>query len=241
LSPAVNYSNNTGAGQATASYTYAGDANHTGSSDSTTFTIDKATLTVKAEDATKLLGAANPTFNAGYSGFVNGETLATSGVSGSPSLTTNATAASPVGSYTITAAQGTLAAGNYSFNFVNGTLKTIYKFDGFRQPVDNNGVFNTVKAGSAIPVKFSLFGNQGLNILNPANPVATTVTCPKAMTTDLIEETVSATSNSFTYDATADQYNYVWKTQSTFAGKCYKLDVALNDGTHHEAYFNFTK
>ena len=36
------YSNNTNAGTATASYTYGGDANHTGSSDSKNFTIDKA-------------------------------------------------------------------------------------------------------------------------------------------------------------------------------------------------------
>src|SRR5207248_3589081 len=57
-----------------------------------------------------------------YSGFKNSETLATSGVTGSPSLTTAATAASSVAGspYTITAALGTLAAGNYSFAFVNG-------------------------------------------------------------------------------------------------------------------------
>src|SRR5262249_54902806 len=36
------YSNNVNAGTATASYTFAGDANHTGSSDSKNFAIDKA-------------------------------------------------------------------------------------------------------------------------------------------------------------------------------------------------------
>src|SRR5439155_2331273 len=41
----VSYSNNTNAGTATASASYAGDANHLGSSDSATFTIDKATST----------------------------------------------------------------------------------------------------------------------------------------------------------------------------------------------------
>src|SRR5207245_1018970 len=38
----VSYSENTNAGTATASASYAGDANHHGSSDSKTFTIDKA-------------------------------------------------------------------------------------------------------------------------------------------------------------------------------------------------------
>src|SRR6185295_7844008 len=42
LTPAANYSHNTDAGTATASYTYAGDANHDGSSDSKDFTIQKA-------------------------------------------------------------------------------------------------------------------------------------------------------------------------------------------------------
>ena len=46
VSPTVTFADNTDAGEATASATYAGDANHTGSSDSATFTIDKAPSTV---------------------------------------------------------------------------------------------------------------------------------------------------------------------------------------------------
>src|SRR2546428_3802694 len=53
---------------------------------------------------------------------MNGETLATSGVTGAPSLTTTATPASAVGGYPIVAAPGTLAATNYTFAFVGGTL-----------------------------------------------------------------------------------------------------------------------
>src|SRR6185295_9710475 len=61
-------------------------------------------------------------FTASFSGFVNGETFATSGVTGAPSLTTTATPSSGVGDYPIVAAQGTLAAANYRFAFVSGTL-----------------------------------------------------------------------------------------------------------------------
>src|SRR4051794_41941915 len=42
LTPTASYADNTNAGTATASYSYAGDANHLGSTDSKTFTIDKA-------------------------------------------------------------------------------------------------------------------------------------------------------------------------------------------------------
>ncbi len=86
-------------------------------------TVGKATLTVAANNTNRVYGQANPVFTATYSGFQNGETLATSGVTGSPSLTTAANASSPVpGPYSIISASGTLAANNYSFGFVNGQL-----------------------------------------------------------------------------------------------------------------------
>ena len=82
--------------------------------------VNKAMLTVTANNSSRAVGAANPTFTASYSGFVNGDTSAV--LSGAPSLTTTATTASPAGTYPITAAVGTLAATNYTFTFVNGTL-----------------------------------------------------------------------------------------------------------------------
>ena len=100
---------------------YNGDANWLGSTSAVlTQSVTPAVLTVTANNASKVYGTANPAFTPTYSGFVNGDTSAV--LTGSPSLTTTATAASPVGSYTITAAAGTLSAANYSFTFVNGTL-----------------------------------------------------------------------------------------------------------------------
>ncbi|MBS0631903.1 MAG: hypothetical protein JSS11_08320 [Verrucomicrobia bacterium] len=88
-----------------------------------TLTITKAVLTVTADNKSRVYGAANPAFTATLTGFVNGETLGTSGVTGSAQLVTTATATTSVGTATITAAIGTLAASNYSFGpFVNGTL-----------------------------------------------------------------------------------------------------------------------
>jgi hypothetical protein len=87
---------------------------------SVSLVVNKALLAATANNASKAYGAAIPAFTAGYSGFVNGDTQSV--LSGSPSLSTTATASSPVGSYAITAAVGTLNAANYSFTFVNGTL-----------------------------------------------------------------------------------------------------------------------
>lgn len=87
-----------------------------------TLDVTPAVLTVSAQNQDRVYGDANPGFTAVFSGFQNSETLATSGVQGVPSLTTAAYVTSPVGTYTINAARGTLTAGNYSFAFGSGTL-----------------------------------------------------------------------------------------------------------------------
>ena len=84
-------------------------------------------MTVTAENKEKVYGDANPAFTATYAGFVNGESLETSGIAGAPSLSTLAGSASHVGSYTISAAVGTLTASNYQFNYVDGSLLVTQK------------------------------------------------------------------------------------------------------------------
>ena len=44
-----------------------------------------------------------------------------------------------------------------------------------------------------------------------------------------------------TYDATAGQYVYVWKTDKAWAGTCRKLTVNLKDGTSKQALFKLTR
>jgi hypothetical protein len=83
--------------------------------------VNPAPLTVKAENARMKYGAALPDFAFRATGFVNGDTAATA-LTGAPTLTTTATSQSPVGSYTITASAGTLAAANYTLTFKTGTL-----------------------------------------------------------------------------------------------------------------------
>ena len=85
-----------------------------------TLTVAKAVLTVRANSATRVVGAANPTLTAAYSGWMNGDTTAV--LTGALSLSTRATTASPPGSYPITVSAGTLTTANYTFNFVAGTL-----------------------------------------------------------------------------------------------------------------------
>jgi hypothetical protein len=85
--------------------------------------ITPASLTITSEDKARVYGDANPDLTTTLTGFVAGETLATSGVTGSGSSVVNATQTSPQGNYTITPTLGSLRAQNYAFQaFVNGNL-----------------------------------------------------------------------------------------------------------------------
>jgi hypothetical protein len=145
-----------------------------------------------------------------------------------------------VGMRTATAPVATDNVGHTSAVATCG-YQVVYPFVGFFAPIDNFGVYNKVKAGSAVPVKFSLLGNQGTNVL-AGEPVVTKVACPAAMKSDVLEETASAKSPSgLKYDTKTGLYTYTWKTATSFAGTCQKLTVNLADGTSQTALFTFTK
>jgi hypothetical protein len=92
-----------------------------------TLSITKVALTVTADSKTRLFGAANPPLTATLSGFVLGQSLATSDVTGAAACTTTATPWNPAGGYPITCAQGTLSSADYSFgSFVPATLTVTF-------------------------------------------------------------------------------------------------------------------
>lgn len=112
------------AGQFTVEVTGTDKDGSTSAAQSLSVTIDKAHLHVAADNKSKVYGQANPTLTATITGFVGGETLATSGVSGQPSLALAGDGVH-VGQYVITVGVGSLTAANYDFpdaELVDGTL-----------------------------------------------------------------------------------------------------------------------
>ena len=90
-----------------------------------TLTINKAPLTVSADSQSRLYGAANPTFTQTVSGFVNSETLSTSGVSGTATGSSAAGVGTGVGTASIVASASGLSASNYEFTTLNNGTLTI--------------------------------------------------------------------------------------------------------------------
>ena len=116
-------------------------------------------------------------------------------------------------------------------------------FKGFFRPVHNLPNVNRVKAGSAIPVRFSVEGarrsgrNRNLNVLKAGSPASVAVACAANATGSPVTETVLAGSSQLR--ASGDNYTYTWKTSPTWSGTCRKLVVTLVDGSKHEALFRF--
>jgi hypothetical protein len=117
------------------------------------------------------------------------------------------------------------------------TVTVLYNFTGFFSPINNPPVLNNVNAGKALPLKFSLSGDKGLNIFAAGYPMSQQIACDSSAPLADVEGTTTSGGSTLTYSP--DQYHYNWKTDSSWAGTCRQLVVRLNDGTDHIALFKF--
>jgi len=110
-------------------------------------------------------------------------------------------------------------------------------FEGFYQPVDMGGVYNKVKNGSTVPLKFNIYsGTTELKDVSSVNGLTFAETnCDTTAITDDIETTATG-STVLRYDTLAGQFVYNWKTPR-ISGKCYRVTVTAIDGVSLSAYF----
>lgn len=216
-----------------------GSSNNGGAGNTTTVTT---TLTVADQTAPVISCPSNievflPANTSDTSMAVNyPAATATDNCSASPTVTYSHASGStfPVGTTTVTAT-ATDAAGNHSECTFTVTVR--YNFTGFFSPVNNQPTLNSVNAGRAIPVKFSLSGDKGLNIFAPNNPYTVSLNCNTNDPGVDVTETLTAGGSSLSFSG--DQYTYIWKTENSWAGTCRQLVLTLNDGSVHVANFKF--
>lgn len=115
----------------------------------------------------------------------------------------------------------------------------IYDFGGFFSPVDNPPTSNTVKAGRAVPVKFSLGGDQGLDVFAEGYPRSGPLVSDPDAPQDAVEQTETAGESSLSYDPATNEYTYLWKTEKAWSGEVRQLVLKLDDGSEHTANFDF--
>ena len=118
-----------------------------------------------------------------------------------------------------------------------------WEFMGFFSPVDNDGVFNIVKAGNAVPLKWRLLQSDGVapvTSLTRATITAETLSCPGASgQSDQLEEV--AAGGSGLQNLGGGYYQLNWKTVKAFAGTCKRLRLDLGEGITRDALFKFTR
>ena len=158
-----------------------------------TLTVSKATLTITATNSSRTYGAANPVLSVTYSGFVNGDTVAS--LSKSPTITTNATVSSGVGSsYTITASGA--ASNNYDIAYIGGTM-TVDKAALVVKADDKTKAVNTVNPLLTITYTGFVNGNTQGNL-----------TGTTTLKTSVIASTVAGQYDiEFDTQATSDNYD----------------------------------
>ena len=138
---------------------------------------------------------------------------------------------------TIPSAEGTVCGVTSSFSPIVTGYPDEFDFTGFFSPVSMSGE-NLAKPGQAIPVKFSLNGDQGLDVVTSAHFVVEgTDTTPEGQ---LIPATTTDGSG-LSYSASSDQYTYVWKTAKTLSLKTGRFELTLSDGTVHTFDVTFKK
>ena len=123
---------------------------------------------------------------------------------------------------------------------VRSFLIAPWTLSGFYQPVDMSGgalVWNTVKGGSTVPLKFEVFsGNTERTDVGAIKSFTQTrVTCVNAPLVDEIE-IVTTGGTSLRYDGTAGQYIQNWQTPKQ-PGACYRATATMQDGSPIVAYF----
>lgn len=173
-----------GAGTTTISARQAGNSGWLAAPDvNVTLTVNKADLTITAENKTRKVGEPNPTFTLQYSGFVYGETPAV--LTAQPVAGTTADSNTPAGTYKITVSGA--AADNYTIEYADGeltieplALQTI-SFTAFSEKKYGDAGFKlNATASSQLPVNYSssnpavaLIRNDSLIILTAGTSVIT--------------------------------------------------------------------
>lgn len=134
-----------------------------------------------------------------------------------------------VGGHTLEATASD-SSGNVATDTRNYTVLA-WTLTGFYQPVDMDGVLNTVKGGSTVPLKFNVFAGD-LELTDTSIIASFTTTqyvCDGSQQETLIEVTTTG-NTSLRYDEADGQFIQNWKTPK-LPGKCFLVTMTTQDGS----------
>ena len=142
-----------------------------------------------------------------------------------------------VGAHTLTATTDEDPSGN-SATETRSYSVSAWTLRGFFQPVDMNGVWNSVKGGSTVPLKFEVFAGA-TELVGTSAVLSFTqkeVSCQSGSTVlDEIEVTTTG-GTTLRYDTTGGQFIQNWQSPKK-PGACYVVTMTTQDGSKLTASF----
>jgi hypothetical protein len=116
---------------------------------------------------------------------------------------------------------------------------SVLHFRGFFKPVRNAPMFNRVRAGQAVPIRFTVDGYRGTTVLKAGSPTSSPISCKAVRSENIVDETEPANHGGLRQDGAKFKFKYIWKTDRSWAGTCRKLVLTLVDDSSYEALFRF--
>jgi len=177
-----------------------------------------------------------------YDGAFHVATGACTGVNGVSlgGLSLTSTSHKDAGDYTDT---WTFANATGNYNDASGTVADQIRHwttSGFYQPVDMSGsqlVWNTVKGGSTVPLKFNLMAGaeKKTSVADVKGFAVGEMACAMSAVEAAVEFTTTG-GTQLRYDGSAGQFIQNWQTPKP-SGKCYMVRMTAQDGSTIDAYF----
>ena len=215
----------------------AANYNLTSTTATTTANITSRLISIKADDKTKLLAAADPPLT--YTVVLG---MPAPGDSWTGALTRDS--GETVGSHPIK--QGTLtvndgnSGNNYAILFAGGMLQIVYAGSGtcagdaghaILQPINTDGT-SVFKQGSTVPAKFRVCDANGKSI-GQSGVVRTFVSTDIAGTATGVNETIVSTTpdTAFRWDSTGQQWIFNISTKNLSPNHTYIYVITLDDGS----------
>jgi hypothetical protein len=133
------------------------------------------------------------------------------------------------------------AATNYTLSGAVGLVNiTGWTLTGFYQPVTMSGpgVFNSIKGGQTVPLKFNIYvspgGPQRTDIGAVQEFTLTAIACSDGASVEVAPDFTTSGDTQLRYDGT--QFIQNWQTPKG-SNRCYEVAMTAADGSSIKAYF----
>jgi hypothetical protein len=120
--------------------------------------------------------------------------------------------------------------------------RVVYDFEGFLWPVRNPPATNRWRAGSPVPIRFELHGDQGRDVIEEGWPQVAEIDCGSGAEPAGGEPARHPRwFRELAFRKRTARYVFLWRTRREWAGTCRQFLLRLNDGTMKRADFEFLR